>query len=354
MLRTYEALTPFGDGGVLIYTGHFQPWGENGARRDMAISVEPLLGRRVSAFGDVGPRLENWRSRFENPAFIYVGETPAVRNSKLVAAIDPETPDWAAREVGAFVIEVTDYLSGRFGWPLKATPNLFLSYGGNATPGRAMFEGDALPAQMRIGLRGGAWDTRSEFAENVLRQGLAHEAAHLWQTAARPISEDAPDWIHEGGADAIAAETLVALGWWGAPDLERDRAEARSRCFFMLRGASLPALEARGQVAASYDCGHLINELVARAHPEGAVGFWRAFVNRARAAGGYDADLFFGLAGELGGERFGEALRRFAILPQGRPAEAYLAAERALGAGLANQRIEAADADPSIAKAGDH
>ncbi len=347
--RVYETFTPLGANGALIFTGHFQPWSGDGARRPIAFNVEPLDGRFVSVFDEVTPRLENWRSRFDNPAFLYIGDAPSMRGPGLVGVVDSATPDWVAQEVGAFAPEVIGYLSARFGWTLQATPNLFVSYGGDETPGRAMFEGDALPAQFRIGLRGGAWERRSPFAEHILRAGVAHEAAHLWQTAARPFSEDAPDWIHEGGADSIAAETLVALGWWGAQDLRRRRHMAKAACFRMLRGVSLPALEARGEIAASYDCGQTINDLAARAHPEGAIGFWKDFISRARAEGGYDADLFFEVAGEHGGPQFADALRRFAILPQARPSEALLAVEAAL-----DSRSATRSAAGSIAKAGDH
>ncbi|MBI1392969.1 MAG: hypothetical protein GC152_09540 [Alphaproteobacteria bacterium] len=327
--RTYEAISPLGPDGALIYTGHFQPVSADGARHRTSISVTPGNRRHVVAFSEVVPHLSGWRSRFDNPAFIYVGAPPTIQREDLVAVIDPSIPDWAANEISAAASAMLDYLGGRFGWALDATPNLFVAYEPNGEPGRAMFSGDALPAQIRVGLAGGAWDRPSYFATNVLRTGVAHETAHIWQTAARPADAHAPDWIHEGGANAIAAKAMVEIGWWDDGAAARDLATARSSCIELIAGTSLPRIEAAGGVDASYACGQTINELAARAHPDGAIGFWNEFIQRARASGGYGLDMFFAVAADHGGERFALELRRLATLPQGRPAETIARIEAA-------------------------
>ena len=65
-----------------------------------------------------------------------------------------------------------------------------------------MAAGDALPAQFQITLAGGAWKAPSPKARGLFVQSTIHEAVHLWQAGARPITEEAPEWIHEGAADA--------------------------------------------------------------------------------------------------------------------------------------------------------
>ena len=60
-------------------------------------------------------------------------------------------------------------------------------------------------------------------------------------------------------------------------------------------------------------CGHVLVRAAAEAHngAGSATAFWRAFARKAEARGGYDAEMFFELAEEAGGEDLADAMRRF-------------------------------------------
>jgi hypothetical protein len=154
-------------------------------------------------------------------------------------------------------------------------------------------------------LAGGAFAAPSDEARAVIRRQTAHEAAHLWQTAARPRSDAVPAWIHEGGADALAAEALRSAGYWDDAAVAADLSAARAACTKALAGRSLAAAEAAADWDAVYHCGRILN--LAAAGPEGVAAFWRAFVSRTAVAG-YDQHDFITLARERSGEDAAEAI----------------------------------------------
>ncbi|MEM6413857.1 MAG: hypothetical protein AAF720_04300 [Pseudomonadota bacterium] len=352
--RTYEAFMPFGRKSMLIYTGHFQPWTEYGTRFRTIISVEPRPGRRVTVFDSVERRLVGWESPLNHPAFLLVGPGPTHigkrRGNKaeplasdgprktFVASIDPDLPSWAKKEINEVAGSALMEFARAFGWSLKVTPNYFVSYSrenrlpnGERAPvqGMVSFNGDALPGQFRVALEGPAWGERTPFTLNVLRTGLLHEAAHLWQSVARPLSYDVPDWIHEGGANVLASELMVRLGYWTLAEAAEDLSLAKKACVNALRGQALNRASARRDVDAAYNCGQVLNNLAAEAHPNGIIGFWNDFIARTEEQGGYDAKLFYRVAGEFGGQQLSAEMERFARTNYARPERGFAILEAA-------------------------
>ncbi|MGF1543380.1 MAG: hypothetical protein ACFB00_02540 [Parvularculaceae bacterium] len=308
--RAYDPIAPMGADAALIYTGHFIPWA-NGRRAPSTLTVRAPPGRFAAAFGEAAPVLRDWSSPLGRPAYIYVGPQPPIASGGVLGAIDPATPDWLAREAEIFAVEAFGALERAFAWALPATPNFFLAFEPGGAPGRAAYAGDALPAQFRMTLTGGAWGAPSDWARDLFRLGVAHEAAHLWQTAARPKVEGVPDWIHEGGANVLAADVMVSLGYWDAAKRAGRIVEARAKCAHALPGRSLDEAAAAGDVDAIYACGEALNAAASARHPDGGAGFWRDFIDRARADRGYDAETFFALASVRGGSDFADAARAF-------------------------------------------
>jgi hypothetical protein len=188
---------------------------------------------------------------------------------------------------------------------------------------RLSYTGDALPAQFQIMLEGGAWREPSDKAGQIFVFSTIHEAVHLWQAAARPGASNAPEWIHEGAADAIAAEVMVALGRWGGEALAEHETAARAECARELKDGSLNSARARSGYRALYACGHVIASAVGRAERKPAADFWREFIARSEAAGGYDSGLFYDLiADRTGDQDFADAVEDFARTPLADPEQA--------------------------------
>jgi len=321
--KQYEPVASL-SGGAVIYTGHFWPWEGKGKRLAASFDFIPASGAHAAAFGETTDTFTEWSSPFHHPAFVYLGAVTPLKLGATAAVIDPSAPDWVADALIEDAQGIFDGLAKAFGRKLDAPPDLFLIMDGEDEPGRLRYSGDALPGQIEIRLSGGGWKEDGTKAREILLEATAHEAAHLWQLAIRPSAAGAPDWIHEGGADAIAAELIE-----GGPEEAGPLAEERAACRAALGGRSLAEAEARGEWRASYDCGHVLAVIAAKAVTGGDVAaFWRAFIDRAEASGGYDEGLFLSMIQEKTGKEFADAVGRF-------PRTAYAAPDKELAALLA-------------------
>lgn len=332
--KDYEPFVSMGDGAVLVYTGHFMPFRDDAARMDVKMTVIAEKGAEVSAFGESAPRFENWESPYRHPAFIYLGPATHAVGGASMSIADRTAPQWIREEVAAFAPAIAASFTEILQRALPSPPNIFVAMGDLSEDGRLSFSGDALPGQYQMTLAGGAWKESSPQALGVLRLATAHEAAHLWQAAARPKSDAVPDWIHEGGAEALAAEAMLAGGFWSNEEAEADFADARGECAASLERLSLQRAEAEARWDAVYACGRVLN--AAAAGPKGVALFWREFVRRA-AADGYDEAMFLALAEERAGKETAEAIRSLIRTNDARP---DLAISRMLAGGASALEVD--------------
>lgn len=319
--KEYQPIAAYGEGGALIYTGHFWPVVKSGTRVNTTFSFQPRSGGAATAFGDHVSGFADWRSPMAHPAFVYMGPLTPVTTAHVSALIDPAAPEWVKQEFHDISAEAFDHFAEVFGGGPDAKPNLFLTAPLGSDPGRLSFAGDALPGQFQVTLVGGAWREQSDKAVDIFRQSMIHEAFHLWQSAhAQPGDEDTAAWIHEGGADAVAAETMVALGHWDASALHRFSERARRECVEGIEDGPLAAAHARGDFRALYGCGVVIAEAIARADGTTTTDFWRDFMAAVRAGDGYSADFFYDFVSErTDSRRFSEDIQYFVETPLASP-----------------------------------
>ena len=320
--KEYQPLARYGAGGALIYTGHFWPMTGKGGRVNATFDFTPADGGHAVTFGANEPSLADWRSPMAHPAFVYLGPLDPVETDHVMALIDPDAPRWIVEQFNTLVPASFDKLAALFGFSPETKPNLFLAAPLGRDEGRLSYAGDALPAQFQITLEGGAWKAPSDKARRIFVTATIHEAVHLWQAAARPGVEDAPEWIHEGAADAIAAEVMVGLGKWDADLFAATEQSVRRECASELETGSLNGAKTRGDFRALYVCGHVIALAVSRAEGETTADFWRAFIDRA-GEDGYSEDMFYDLVADRTGDRdFADRIEDFARTPLAEPARA--------------------------------
>lgn len=317
--KNYQPTARYGEGGVLVFTGHFAPRGEDGTRMEARFGFYPSPGAKAVAFGERADAFEGWRSPMAHPAYVYMGPVAPVETDEVMAIVDPDAPRWIIDEFYDFTPRIFARLAEAFGFALETKPNLFLAAPLGREAGRLSYAGDALPGQVQITLEGQAWAQRSDKALGIFRRSTIHEAVHLWQAGARPGADDVPDWIHEGAADAIAAETLVTLGIWDGDAYAADFAAARAECAERLRMGSLASADERGDYRAVYACGHVIAAAVSWADDAPVADFWRAFLARTAGTDGYTQGSFLALARERTDARFADALRAFIRTPPADP-----------------------------------
>ncbi len=319
--KNYQPIARYGESGVMIYNGHFWPVTARGGRVNTVFSFIPASGAKAVAFGArTADRLTNWRSPLAHPAFVYMGPLEPVETREVMAVVDAAAPQWIIDEFYALTPRVFAHLAEALDFSLAVKPNLFLAAPLGREEGRLSYSGDALPAQFQITLEGGAWRAPSPKALGIFRRSTIHEAVHLWQAAARPGSDDVAGWIHEGAADAIAAETLVALGLWDREAYAADFDRARDECAGELRDGPLATAAARGRFRALYACGHVIAAAVSWAEGETVSDFWKGFIAAAKTSDGYDEGDFYDFVAKRSGDReFVAALRYFVRTPLANP-----------------------------------
>ena len=320
--KDYQPVVRYGDGGALVYTGHFWPVTARGSRVNATFDLRPAPGGQTVAFGKRAPALEDWRSPMAHPAFVYMGPLAPIETDHVVALVDPETPAWIVEELHALTADAFDFFANAFGYAPEPKPTLFLAVGRGRDPNRFRFSGDALPGQFQITLEGAAWREPGEEGRRLFRRLAIHEAFHLWQSVrARPLSEDVAGWIHEGGAEAAAAEAMLALGYWDAAAFEAFRDGAKQECADGLEDGPLARAHERGAFRALYDCGFLIAEAAARADGGSVTDFWRDFMDDAYRRGGYSEDHFYDFVAARTGDRaFARKVRGFVQAPLADPA----------------------------------
>lgn len=316
LTKAYQAFTPMGAGGVLLYTGHFTPKTEDGGLIGTHFDIDAPKGAILSAFDETAPSFRDWTSPYDSPAFIYVGPDAPTETEAVSAIVDARAPAWVRAEAGRLVPALFSAYAGGLQRSLPTRPNLFIAVGDVSVEGQISFRGDALPGQFQATLEGGAWTTDKPEVRRTLYFTTAHEAAHLFQLIIDP-GEDAPTFIHEGGADALAAEALVKIGLWTRADEVKELAAAKAECAALTESRSLLAAEADEVWRASYACGHVLT--VAAAGAAGPAAFWARIMTEAEKSGAYDTALFVRVAHESAGEETANAIETFLRTNEARP-----------------------------------
>ena len=292
---------PGGGGHQVIYTGHIWPYSDYGRRMPVSFSFTPRAGGLVSGFNETAPIFTDWQSPFDHPAFVLFSKNPPLYQAETSIAIVSagDLPAWIVADATFLAERAVALLGDRFDRHLAVRPTLFLARGAetNSHETSFRFAGDALPAQIMAVLEGRPWRQRSHTGEDVLERALVHEIVHLWQSSLRPANSDVPAWIHEGAAEAIAAETLLAMGRWTHQEYAGFLAKARADCANGMRNKRLDTLTKASHFRTVYACGHMMAQLAAHQAPGHSkapvTDFWRDYMQSTLAQNPDNAQYSF-------------------------------------------------------------
>ena len=206
----YAPFSPFGDGGMLAYTGRFFACPTECADNAAWQMQLAAPGRTVLVDGVRYRDQAKWTDSAEGRN-IYVGETAPVETPDFLAVIDKALPDAIRTQLAADLPGFMHYFADRMG-ALPERPMLFASYDIRPTNGFGR-QGGTLPGQVFVHFYGEAWPkemAKPGFAGD-LAWHFAHEAGHLYQHQVYATGEQSA-WVHEGGAEAFAAIAMRAQG----------------------------------------------------------------------------------------------------------------------------------------------
>jgi hypothetical protein len=302
--KDYAPFSPFSDGGLLIHTGQFHACPGAAPCPDIdswPMALVPPAGERAIVSG----RIHEGEARFASGGDgrnVYVGAAEPLETDHFIAVVDSGFPAEARQALDALLPALMDLFAERLG-ALARKPMLFASLDPYPPPGSGFnHQGGTLPDQIFIHLYGEEWaENAAQALHDLLPWFFAHEAAHLFQQEGLAgVFNTDQAWIHEGGAEALAALALLELGGVEPGYVKNRIRSASDACaagLTALEGEPLNASAQAGAFGNYYACGlliHLAIDAETRRASDGATGLfdvWTAY--RARLESGAPATAAF-------------------------------------------------------------
>jgi hypothetical protein len=300
--KEYELFQPFTDGAVALYTGHFYVTPEGPAYRDTTelrtLRIVPPAGAHTIVRGRVLQGTVTVPDSVGDGTYVYLGSATPIETPDLVAIVDPGMPAWLGELFTRRLPELFAAYTSHFGTPLPWKPVVLYSFNDTAISGYNS-GGGTLTGLINMTLTGSAWRTPNPEATEQAFHLLAHESAHLWNGQLVQAEGGGGSWMHEGGAEAMANDMLLAFGIIDSTRHRANQETALNRCAASAARGPLNEAGTRGDFRDYYECGVVMalwtEGLVRRGDERRSLfSFWRDLVAAARNAGGrYDQTLYF-------------------------------------------------------------
>lgn len=313
VMGDYTPWIAFSDGALGVFTGQFELL--DGGSRELISGLQGNLAAWSGDQGVLGVRFETGQpllvaSQIKSAPvetfssgegeYVVIGETEIDEGQSYIGVVDRALPPEILESLDGDLGQIFAHYEDEFGYGLPSRASLLFAFGGFEAPGYS-FSGSVIgDDQIMMSVEG---DALQDYPPGIRRHILwffAHEGAHLFQGSEGAMPGlGADSWIHEGSANVMAVETILAMD---AGDENYRRAElnlALGGCAMGLSEGPLNSLV--GQV--HYDCGQLIFTMADAALPNVSVyGIWRAIQNASASdeAGGVTAELVFSVFSDLG------------------------------------------------------
>ena len=310
--KSYAPFSPFSEGSTLIHSGQF-----HACLTAPCEDPEPLpitIEARGATIGVEGRRTLG-RDQFvsqDDGTSIFVGTLEPVEADGFVAVIDPGLPPGLRRNLDRSLPQAMDYFASFYGL-LSFTPELYVSIDDKREKlGKTSTQGGTLPNQ--VFMHFDSENSREQLATGNplwLEWFFAHEAAHLFQQdkAGGRAGDDGAAWIHEGGADAMAALAIARRGAGERSYAQKRLEEAQAACVKGLATSPLNQATEEGKFDLHYQCGLVVwlaldHELRRNGdHDAGLHDLNRAFFTAVRSGQPWSEPVFLQIAYQNGAAR---------------------------------------------------
>ncbi|WP_156437658.1 MULTISPECIES: hypothetical protein [unclassified Sphingomonas] len=305
--KSYAPFSPFSQGGALVHSGQFHACLAAPCEQPAPLSVRvDAPGATIGVEGRRTPARERFVSRDEGTN-IFIGTLQPVDADGFVAIIDPGLPPATRQHLDRSLPDAIRGFAAIYG-PLYFKPELYVSI--DDTPeknGRISTQGGTLPRQIFMHFDGENARERVAAGDTLwLDWFFAHEAAHLFQQDkfGKLVGDDQVGWMHEGGADALAALAMAARGPAArAYVLSREQA-AEKACADGVAVTALPKAKGEGKFDLHYQCGLIIwlalDQALRRGGKDGLHDLNRALFAAVRGGQPWGEPLLFETARQLG------------------------------------------------------
>lgn len=291
--KDYELFQTFSDGGLILYTGHYNvgPMNDSLDQHEVdenynvvtKFTFVPNTKEHIIVSGKFSKGIVNWVDNEDQVGtYVYFGNNEPSQSKYIMTLTDPEVPTWISEKIDNFLSKLIQYYGNKFGRPLDVRPIVYINwidrekdYMGNA--------GGTLPSIIQLSMKGKRFEEESQKGIDWLTQFLAHEASHMWN--GQMYTNEGSPWIHEGSADAFAYIALNELEINDATEFREKVNEAANRCALDLNGKSLDEARHYGWWHNYYNCGALIAFATEQATNSDLFTFWKKLFDIADTKG---------------------------------------------------------------------
>jgi len=228
--KEYVSFTRFGDGGTSVYLGHLQGDVERGKKTlSMSTDIKLFGMAQENVIAPPANRLEPGGTR----GYAYFGPSQVVLAGAVKVLIDPRTPQWVRETILDVGAKTSGYYEKAYQRQLKDELLIMVSIGNLESSGFSV-KGGAIngAGQVAYLLEGKQVQTDHPKLREYVTKNVAHEMAHIWQMAISRggIGDPHDQWIHEGGAEAMALDALGQTGLLSEEAVKAYRAKQAATC----------------------------------------------------------------------------------------------------------------------------
>lgn len=305
--KSYAPFSPFSAGAALVHSGQFHACPAAPCEQAGPLPIRITApGETIGVEGRRTPNRESFVSQDEGTN-IFIGTLAPVDADGFVAIIDPGLPAAVRQHLDRSLPQAIQDLAAIYG-PLSFKPELYVSIDDEPEKnGRISSQGGTLPNQIFMHFDGEDAKERVA-ADNPLRLDwfFAHEAAHLFQQdkSGKLFGDDRFAWIHEGGADAMAALAMVRRGPAERAYVLSRKEEAQQACAAGLATTPLSKASTEGKFDLHYQCGLImwlaIDQDLRRAGKDGLADLNRGLFAALRRGEPWSEAIVFRIVRELG------------------------------------------------------
>lgn len=260
------------------YPAHYRV-GAGGVLYAPALKANPAEWRTRLLFKTAPGHIRAPSSGSVDDGFVFLGPAALRTEYKgIVTIADPQTPPWLLERTRADLAAAVLAFTAAIDAPLPRRPLLIVKHEDGASNSQV---GDVTPgAVTALRFHGGAWAKPDKTTAKSIQGLILHEAFHFWNGGLARHAQDAPTWLHEGGAEYASLLGGLKAGVLDDEDVRERLSEALRRCRFGLQGAGdkgmadIPFLS--NQIR--YPCG-MVLQWAADLHLRAASGGTRSIMN---------------------------------------------------------------------------
>jgi hypothetical protein len=288
-VKDYQLFDPFSDGGLALYTGHFNLKGS----KSTTFELVPRRGEHLLVGGKVFTRRTRWTDDGRGEGtFVYYGKVKPVETPYMVGILDPGAPKWLDQKLDATLPQLFADYARLTGVTLAQRPTVLFSFEKARDPHSTMWKGGTLDGLIQLHVEAAADGAEDRGVLEHFVKFIAHESAHLWNGQMFHNPESSQSWMHEGGADAFAWRAVRRAGILDDAGLESRLTADLNDCLSSIGSQALDDVEKKGDFGPAYSCGATLAWLT-----EAATGdlhaFWKALFSASEEHGRrYDESLY--------------------------------------------------------------